>query len=82
MVLFFLLLSLSPFLENQLRVPTGSPPRGGDVTVHVYDIDQPSLPLLFILFLCLFLSMALSTVFYSMKFPDNSPFFHSVLPVL
>ena len=26
--------------------------------------------------------MALSTVFHSINSPDNSPFFHSVLPVL
>ena len=26
--------------------------------------------------------MALSTLFHSMNFPDNSPFSHSVLPVL
>ena len=37
-------------------IPAGSPSRGGDVTVYVLDINQPSLPTLFILFLCLFLS--------------------------
>ena len=36
--------------------PTGSP-FVGDVTVYVLDINQPSLPTLFILFLCLFLSL-------------------------
>ena len=35
-----------------LSVPAGSPSRGGDVTVCVFNINQPSL---FILFLCLFL---------------------------
>ena len=29
-----------------------------------------------------FVFMALSTVFHSMNFPDNSPLSHSVLPVL
>ena len=38
-------------------VPVGSPFRGGDVTVYVLDINQPSLPTLFIVFLCLFLSL-------------------------
>ena len=28
-------------------VPAGSPPRGGDVAVHVFDINQPSLPIPF-----------------------------------
>ena len=36
-------------------VPAGSPSRGGNVAVYVFDINQPSLPTLFILFLCLFL---------------------------
>ena len=38
-------------------VPAGSPSRGGDVAVYVFDMDQPSLPTLFVLFLCLFLSL-------------------------
>ena len=33
-----------------------SPSRGGDVTVYVFNINQPSLPTPFILFLCLCLS--------------------------
>ena len=37
-------------------VPAGSPSRGGDVKVYVLDINQPSLPTPFTLFLCLFLS--------------------------
>ena len=37
------------------EVPTGSPSRGGDVTV--LDINLPSLPTLFISFLCLFLPL-------------------------
>ena len=37
-------------------VPAGSPSRGGDVKVCVLDINQPSLPTPFTLFLCLFLS--------------------------
>ena len=38
-------------------VPAGLPSRGGDVTVYVLDINQPSVPTFFILFLCLFLSL-------------------------
>ena len=37
-------------------VPAGSPSRGGDVKVCVLDMNQPSLPTLFNLFLCLLLS--------------------------
>ena len=36
-------------------VPTGSPSRGGDVAIDVFNMNQPSLPTPFILFLCLFL---------------------------
>ena len=58
-------------------VPTGSPSRGGDVTVNVKDINQPSLPTPFYS-----VFMALSTVFHSINSPDNSPLSHSVLPIL
>ena len=37
-------------------IPAGSPSHGGDVVVYVKDINQPSLPISFNLFLCLFLS--------------------------
>ena len=66
-------------------VPTGSPSRSGVVAVYVYFLTQTSwaCPLLFILFLCLFLSFkALSTVFHSMNSPDNSLLSHSVLLLL
>ena len=44
---------------------------------------NPACPLLFSLLSCLFfVLMALSTVFHSIKSPDNSPLSHSVLPVL
>ena len=78
------------------RIPTNSSlslslslsSRCGDVVVYVEDINQPSLPtpFFFIQFLCLFLSisvfMALSTVFHSINYPNNSPLSHSVPPVL
>ena len=64
-------------------VPAGSPSCGGDVTVYVGDISQPSLPTPFYSVLAsVSVFTALSTVFYSMNSPDNSPFSHSVVPVL
>ena len=65
------------------RVPTGSPSRGGDVTVYVFDINQPSLPTHFysvLVFVSVF--VALSTVFHSIKSPDNSLLSHSEHSVL
>ena len=64
-------------------VLTGSPSCGGDVTVYVYDKSQQSLPTPFYsVLVSVFVFMALSTVFHSIHSPDNSPFSHSVLPVL
>ena len=64
-------------------VPAGSPSRGGDVAVYVFDINHPSLPTPFyFVLLSISVIMALSTVFHSIKSPDNSPLSHSVLPVL
>ena len=64
-------------------VPAGSPARGGDVTIYVYDVTQPSLPTPFYSVLVrISVFMALSTVFHSINAPDNSPFSQSVLPVL
>ena len=77
-------------------VPMSSPLRGGDVTVYVFDINQPSLPTPSYSVLSLlsfkkkkkicscvcFWFMALLTVFHSIHFRENSPLSHSVLPVL
>ena len=64
-------------------VPTGSPSRGGDVAVYVFDINQPSLPFPFYsVLVSIAILMALSTVFHSINSPDNSPLSHSVHPVL
>ena len=66
-----------------VSVPTGSSSRGGDVTVYVFDINQPSLPTPFYsILLSISVFMALSTVFRSINSPDNSPLSRSVLPVL
>ena len=60
-----------------------SPSRGGDVTVFVKGINQPSLPTPYFHSVLVSVSafMALSIVFHSIDSPDNSPFSHSVLPV-
>ena len=56
------------FLRNPpgftLLVPTGSPSRGEDVAVYVFNINQPSLPTLFYsVLVSLSVFMAPSTVF-------------------
>ena len=64
-------------------VPAGSPSRGGDVAVYVFDINQPSSPTPFYsVLVSVSLFMAILTVFRSITSPDNSQFSHSVLPVL
>ena len=65
-----------------ILVPTGSPSCGGDVMVHVKDINQPSFPAPFYsVLVSASVSLALSTVFHSINSPDNSPFSHPVLLV-
>ena len=65
------------------RVSTASPSHEGMLRFLSGDINQPRLPTPFILFLVsVSVSMALSTTFYSINFPNNSPFCHYVLPVL
>ena len=70
------------FVFNLLRVLASSYSRGGDVTVSVKIINQPSLPSPFLLFLCLFLSYGPFNYISFQVSPENSPFSHSVLPVL
>ena len=66
-----------------LSVPAESPSRGGDVTVYVFEITQPSLPTPFSsVLVSISVFMALSTVLQSIHSPDNSPLSHSVLQVL
>ena len=65
------------------NVPTGSFSRGGYITVYVFDINQPNLPISFhSVLVSISVFMALSTVFRSINSPDNPPFSHSVLLVL
>ena len=64
-------------------VPAGSPWRGGDVAVYVFDINQLSLSTPFYsVFVSISVSMALSTVFHSINSPYNSLLSQTVLPVL
>ena len=66
-----------------VSVLAGSPSRGGDVAVYVIAINQPSLPTAFdSVLVSISFFVALSTVFHSIKSPDNSSLSHSVLPVL
>ena len=58
-------------------VPTGSPSRGGDVSVFVFDITQPSLPTPFCsVLVSVSVFIALLTVFHSINSTDNSPLPH------
>ena len=70
------------FIDLIFCVPTCSP-CGEDVTVFVADINQPSLPTPFhSVLVSISVFIALSTVFHSINYPDNSPLSHSVLLVL
>ena len=65
-------------------VPTGSPSRGGDVVVYIFDINQPSLPTPFhSVLVSVSVCMALQTVFHSMNSPRQlfafSLFFRSYI---
>ena len=68
---------------SPLPLPARSPSRGGDVVVYFSDINQLSVPTPFYsVLVSISVYMALSTVFLSINYPDNSPLSHSVLPVL
>ena len=68
---------------SDFLLPTGSPSRGGDVMVYVVDVNHPSLPTPFYsVLVSVNIFMSLSTVFYSINSPDNSPISHSVLQIL
>ena len=56
-------------------VQAGSPSRGEDVAVYVFDINQPSLPTPFCsVLVSVSAFMALSTVFHSINSPDDCLF--------
>ena len=57
-----------------------SPSRGGDVAVYGFDIHHPSLPTpVYSVIVSVSVFMALSTVFHSINYPDNSPLSKSIL---
>ena len=59
-----------------IRVPAGSPSRGGDVKVCVFDTNQRACPLL-LLCSCVYFSLkAFSPAFQSIHSPNNSPHSH------
>ena len=71
------------FLSLSLSLLTGSPLRGEDVAVYVFDINQPSLPTpLYSVLVSISVFMALFTEFHSINSPSNFPLSHSVPPVL
>ena len=74
---------VTTYRHSLLHVPAGSPSRDRDVAVYVLDINQASLPPFYSVLVSFFFFsfIALSSVFRSTNFPDNSPFSHSVLPV-
>ena len=62
-------------LSSSLQVSAGSPSRGGDVAVDVFDTNQPSLPTLFYsVLVSISVFRALSTVFHFINSPDTSLF--------
>ena len=57
-------------------VPAGSPSRGGNVTVNVKDINQPSLPTPFyfvLVSICVFMALSTVLVLYSTVLVLSSP---------
>ena len=64
-------------------VLAGSPSCGGDVTVYVPDINQPSLPAPFYsVLVSVSVFMTFSTVFHSINSPNNCPLTRSLLLIL
>ena len=70
-------------LSLRVSVPAGSPSRGRDAAVYVFNINQPSLSTPFYsVLVSISVFITLSTVFHSINSPDNSPLSHSVHPAL
>ena len=60
------LCSAQLYYLTSFSIPAGSPSRGGDVTVYVKDINQPSSPTpYYFVLVSVSVFMALSTVFHS-----------------
>ena len=72
-----------PDFISRASLPTGSTSHGGDVAVYMFGIKQPSFSApYYSVLVSVSVYTALSTVFYFINSPDNSPLSHSVLPVL
>ena len=75
-----------PLVTNTVSPPCESPRahlHAVGMLRFMSDINQPSLPAPFYsVLLSVFVFITLSTVFHSTNSPDNSPFSHSVIPVL
>ena len=70
---FWSLLERCKHINCSVQVPAGSPSRGGDVAVQLFDINQPSLPSPFYSALVsVSVFMAISAVSHSINPPDNS----------
>ena len=69
-------------MSSSIHVLAGSPSRGGDVKVYVLDINQPSLPTPFTLFLCLSLSYGPFTCISFHKFSRQLSVFSLSSPSL
>ena len=75
-------MKIHPYFQREtlhhVRVRTGSPSRGGDVTVFLFDRSQPSVHTPFdSVLVSVSVLMSLSTVFHSINSPDNSPLSYS-----
>ena len=59
--------------HGSCTVSTGSPSRGGDAAVYVKDMNQPSvLTPFYSVLVPISVFLALSTVFHSINYPENS----------
>ena len=68
MIITIVIFTITLIMITMNHVSAGSPSRGGDVAVYVFDINQPSLPTPFYFVLVsVSVFMALSTVFHSKK---------------
>ena len=59
-------------------IPEDASSRDGDVSVYVSSLPTP----FYFVLVSISVVITLLTVFHSINSPDNSPFSHSVLPVL
>ena len=88
--LFCLMLCFFKLVPSLEQLCTGSPSRGGDIVVYIFDINKPSSTILFLFFFFSFVVvlvpvsviMALSSAFHSINTSFHSRLSHSALPAL